>query len=135
MLSIINSRLFVLCGLLLLTGCGRGQAYLLSTQQWRDVSFFVEVRPAPPKPGSNEFLVVATEADGKPAYRYVISIRSNASETWTQTIQDGHSGVFRRAIKLGEPTQEALRVLVLSTDPDAPGQTELQFDLTRATNL
>ena len=121
--------IFVLLLVLVASGCGKGQAYLLSEQHWRDVSFFVEVRPNPPKPGSNEFLVVATHSDGKPAYEYVISIKSNATSIWTQTIQDGHSGVFRRAIKIGDIDTEVLQVQLQSTDPAKPGETVLRFPI------
>ena len=124
-------RLVVFSTLLILfTGCDKGDAYILSPQQWNNIEFIVEIRPGTPQKGMNEFVVVGTEVKGPPAYNYIISIKMNGSEGWAQMIQDGHSGVYRRAIGVSDPVNDVLIVQVKhKTDQNL--RTELQFPLAK----
>jgi hypothetical protein len=81
----------------------------LPPQQWGNVGIAVEIRPVPPRVGMNEFLVIGTESGGKPAWNMVVMLRTDADEGWRQAIQDGESGVYRKALPLG-PGQQALHV-------------------------
>jgi len=104
------------------TGCGRGNAYILGPQWIGDVEIFVESRPGKPKAGMNEFLVIATHKDHKPAYRYVISIGIKGSNKWRQSIQDGYSGVYRRATLVNDPNVDILAVKL-----EKSGKTEMLY--------
>ncbi|MBK9131697.1 MAG: hypothetical protein IPM20_08720 [Gammaproteobacteria bacterium] len=53
----------------------------------------------------NEFLVIGTEASGKPAWNMMVTLRTGASDDWRQAIQDGESGVYRKALPLGAGEQ------------------------------
>jgi hypothetical protein len=94
------------CGLImlvpaLLIACSRGPVSgALPPQQWGNVSVAVEISPAPPAAGMNEFLVIATDASGRPAWNMVVSLRAGTEDDWHQAIQDGESGVYRKAIAL-----------------------------------
>ncbi len=98
----------VLCALLF--ACGAEQSRL-PTQEWQDVVVGVETRPAPVVIGMNEFLVSATRKTGGAEYDLLVFIRMHESEPWTQSIQDGRTGVYRRAIAVGAVPQ-TLRVRV-----------------------
>lgn len=61
--------------------------------------------PTPVKPGMNEFLVLTTLEHGKPVHDLIVSLRASQDDEWQQAIQDGFSGVHRRALYLpGTPT-------------------------------
>ncbi|WP_455376416.1 hypothetical protein [Kaarinaea lacus] len=114
----------------IIPGCGRESAYLLPPQVWNDTEFLVEIRPGAPRVGMNEFVVISTQTDGKPGYTYVITIKTNLSDGSSQMIQDGHSGVYRRAIQVQDPASEILIVqIVHSKETDL--KTELQFPLSK----
>ncbi|WP_455221662.1 hypothetical protein [Kaarinaea lacus] len=97
---------------IVIAGCGRSGAYILVPQHWNDTEFLVEIRPGAPTRGMNEFVVVATDSKGVPGYEYVVSIKMNAGRDWQQMIQDGHSGVYRRAIAIDDPRNGILMVQV-----------------------
>ena len=119
--------LLALATALALISCGKGQAYLLTPQYWDDVEFMVELRPGAPRVGMNEFLIFATDKSGKPGYEYVISIQIDGPSNWTQTIQDGHTGVYRRALALTDPETD---VLLVKVEARSGQQTILRFTLT-----
>jgi len=98
--------------LVVLAGCGRSGAYILVPQQWNDTEFLVEIRPGAPTKGMNEFVVVATDNKGVPGYEYIVSIKMNTAHDWQQMIQDGHSGVYRRAIAINDPQNGVLMVQI-----------------------
>ncbi len=116
--------------LVLTSGCGRDAAYLLPPQVWNDTEFLVEIRPGAPRVGMNEFVVISTQTDGAPGYTYVITIKTNLSDRSSQMIQDGHSGVYRRAIEVKDPANEILIVQVVHTK-ETDLKTELQFPLAK----
>ncbi len=74
--------------------------YQITPQKWNDVVIEIQSRPIPVRPGMNEFLVLATLERGKPVRDLIISLRAEAGDNWQQAIQDGHSGVYRRALRL-----------------------------------
>ena len=116
--------------LVLTSGCGRDAAYLLPPQVWNDTEFLVEIRPGAPRVGMNEFVVISTQTDGAPGYTYVITIKTNLSNRSSQMIQDGHSGVYRRAIEVKDAAKEILIAQVVHTK-ETDLKTELQFPLAK----
>jgi len=93
-------------GVMTLAACtdGKEQA-LLESQRWEDVVVAVEFRPVPLRPGMNEFMVVATRVDRTRADDMVVAMRSDPGASWQQAIQDGKTGVYRRAVPLREGEQ------------------------------
>lgn len=101
-----HGALAVLC--LLLTACGAESR--LPTQVWQDVTVGLETRPAPVVAGMNEFLVSAVRATGAAEYNLLVFIRMDDEQPWVQAIQDGHTGVFRRAVAVRGEAPHVLRV-------------------------
>lgn len=87
--------------LVVLSACGAPPPeYTLPAQKWNDVVVEVETRPIPPKVGMNEFLILTTLERGKPVPDLLVSLRTDPNAEWRQAIQDGHSGVHRRALPI-----------------------------------
>ena len=76
--------------------------FAIEPQMWEDVVVEIQTRPAPPRPGMNEFLIIATLERGKPVHNMIVSVRTSPGGEWRQAIQDGHSGVYRRAMPVTE---------------------------------
>ncbi len=94
-----------------LPGCGSGsQAPAVKPQQWRGMDVSLESRPNPPRAGMNEFLVTITDQHGRPGFDLVVSLRTRETEPWTQAIEDGQMGVYRRALKIDPATDKMLQV-------------------------
>ncbi len=94
-------RSALLCAVLLLGACGADRTRL-PVQEWQGVTVGVETRPAPVVMGMNEFLVSARGARGA-AHDLLVSIRMGDDQPWTQAIQDGRTGVYRRALEVRGP--------------------------------
>ena len=58
----------------------------------------------------NEFLIIANKRHRRPAYDLIVSLRTSENEPWKQTIQDGHVGVYRRAVSVQDPLKDILQV-------------------------
>jgi hypothetical protein len=94
---------------LALWGCGSDASYKLGQRQWGDVVIEVQSRPAPVTVGMNEFLIIATDARGGSVHDLLVELRMNDNESWRQAIQDGFSGVYRKALAVGS-LQDQLQV-------------------------
>ena len=116
--------------LVALSGCGRSAAYLLPPQIWNNTEFLVEIRPGAPRKGMNEFVVISTQTDGVPGYEYIITIKTDSSDKSSQMIQDGHSGVYRRALEIKDPANETLIVQIVH-GKDTDLKTELFYPLSK----
>ena len=124
------SNLLLVSLMLVLSGCGRGGAYILPPQAWDNTEFLVEIRPGAPQKGMNEFVIIATQLDGVPAYNYVVTITTDMNDKESQMIQDGHSGVYRRAIEVKDPENEVL-VVKIAHKKETDKKTELRYPLSR----
>lgn len=100
----------ILCSAL--TACDSGPIPSMPAQTWEDVRIQVETRPPLATSGMNEFLIIASREQHKPAHNLMVSLRINEDGRWYQAIQDGHVGVYRRAIAVGDPTQDILYVRI-----------------------
>lgn len=115
------SRLAQLAGVCLLAGtmlAGCGGATEYAPQKWGNLDVVVESRPNPPAKGMNEFLVTVTDQHGLPGSDMVVSLRANPHDAWTQAIQDGQMGVYRRAVPVDPAVDTVLQVRL-----DATGKT------------
>lgn len=104
------NKLLLLVSMLLLSACTPETSYRLGPQMWNDIQFVVETRPSPPSAGMVEFLVIATNPDRTHAYDMIVSLRTNKNGKWKQAIQDGHVGVYRRALPIKDVQQDRLYV-------------------------
>ncbi len=95
--------------LLLLTACSDEQAWSPPEQQWQDLRIRVESRPVVPRAGSNEFLIIAGHQQRGFINDLLVHVRSRNTQ-WKQAIPDGALGVFRRAVRIGDPEHDALYV-------------------------
>jgi len=114
---------FSLIIVLILTACtGDGDVKAaFKPQVWRQIQISLESRPAPMRPGMNELLVIATGPRGLPVSELVVSMRMDDHEPWRQAIQDGGSGVFRRAVQMNPgDTKVFVRLLLRSKDKAEP---------------
>lgn len=85
-----------------LVACSDGVARIsIPLQHWKEMDVRIDTHPNPPLAGMSEIVVIVTGLHGKPIPDLTISLRSNDSMPWVQTIQDGYIGVYRRAIDLG----------------------------------
>jgi hypothetical protein len=94
---------------LALWGCGSDADYTLGHRQWGDVVIEVQSRPAPVAVGMNEFLIIATDTRGGPVHDLLVELRMNDNESWRQAIQDGFSGVYRKALAV-DSLQDQLQI-------------------------
>jgi len=119
----------VLVGLLglVLWGCGSDAADTIGSQRLGDVMIEVQCRPTPVTIGMNEFLVLATDVHGAPVHDLLVDVRMRDDAAWRQAIQDGFSGVYRKALGV-ESLQDKLQVRIKRHGVD----TELRFPLTKA---
>ncbi|HFE32303.1 MAG TPA: hypothetical protein ENJ17_03225 [Gammaproteobacteria bacterium] len=106
--------LVVLSGLLL--ACAGDDAVLLGPQQWDDARFIVESRPSPIRRGMTEFIVIATRDKSRPGVGFVVSLQASKGREWRQAIQDGYTGVYRRAVWVEDPLGGRLAVHVKKKD-------------------
>lgn len=95
-----------------LGGCGSSeQSGTIGTRQWGPYEVTVETRPWPPQQGQNEVVVIIVGEHHEPIYDALITMRAQASSAWVQAIEDGHVGVYRRAVRF----------------PDGPGDLQIQL--------
>lgn len=87
----------------------------------------VNTEPTPVSSGGmNEFWIKAVMSDKRAAHNLIIAIRSGESAQWKQAIQDGHTGVYRRALDI-KNGQKSLYVSLRKKKGD--GETVLEFPL------
>lgn len=97
----------------LLAACGEtGDSYVVGSGRWNDIDVTVESRPAPPQAGNNEVVVIITRARHQPVYDAVVHVRARAENPWVQAIEDGHVGVYRRAVDFGREGDTRIEVRV-----------------------
>lgn len=110
---------------LLLFGCGQGGVEPYPPQVWEDITVQVETRPARIEEGMIEFLVIATRPPRRPAHNLLVYISIDDTGAWTQAIQDGHLGVYRRALPVTDAENNVLNVRILYDNRESV----LQFPL------
>lgn len=115
----MRSLTVALCALLLGACSGADPRYQMAPQKWNDIVIKVETRPTPIRPGMNEFLVIATLERGKPVHDLMVSLKGVPDADWQQAIQDGHSGVYRRAVHVPGTPVLYMRVRQFGADEEA----------------
>lgn len=84
---------------LLLAGCGEATRDS-PTQYWRDLRIHVESQGYGAVPGMRELLVYVNRGPVLPAWDCRVDIRTSDADSWTQAIEDGRVGVYRRAARV-----------------------------------
>lgn len=110
-----------------LVGCGSGeQSGTIGTRQWGSYEVTVESRPWPPREGQNEIVVMIVGEHRQPIYDALVTMRAQASSPWIQAIEDGHVGVYRRAVRFAAGGQSNLQIQLQRGDE----KTILDFPVT-----
>ena len=107
-----RTRVIALVLLGVLSACGGDQAGDIPSQTWEGVEVSVESHPSPPSEGMNEFVVMATGEHHRPIGDLIVSLRTDDRDAWTQAIQDGQLGIYRRAAEVGPGTRAILQVQI-----------------------
>jgi len=100
--------LFVSVSLLLIS-C-TGEIPTTESKKWLDYTFRVESRPPHITQGMNELLLIGNYQERNRAFDLIVSFRIGPTGKWSQAIQDGHTGVYRRAMKVTDPNTDVLYV-------------------------
>lgn len=115
---------------LALAACGDRQGAAIAPQQWHQMRVQVQTQPDPPSPGANEVLVILAAPRDFAAYESIVSLRTSDEDPWIQAIQDGHTGVYRRVVRLDPPQRSTLQVRIDLSNQ----QTVLSFPLLTASH-
>jgi hypothetical protein len=92
-------------------GCSASNdSYVVGTGRWNDYDVTVESRPAPPRAGNNEVVVIVTGERRQPVFDALVSVRAQSASPWVQAIEDGHVGVYRRAVNFGQGDHATIEV-------------------------
>jgi len=94
----------------LLAACSSDEVPVWPSQTWKGVQVAIESRPTHITAGMTEFLVLANVGSGGPAHDLMVSLRIGDEGRWIQAIQDGHVGVYRRALVVTDPKTDVLAV-------------------------
>lgn len=113
---------------LLMAGCGGSGFAPYPPQMFEDVIIEVETRPARVEEGMIEFLIIASREPRRPAHNLLVFISIDDTGVWQQAIQDGHMGVYRRALAVTDPVNNVLNVRIRYDDRERI----LQFPLAQA---
>lgn len=124
----MNRRIFVL-GLVLtlaLASCA-DEAPRSPPQKWENLDVWIESRPPIVQPGMNEFLVIINRDGRKVASDVLVNLQIGESGRWVQAIQDGHVGVYRRAMRVADPNRDVLHVQLKRDGQETVMQFPLNF--------
>lgn len=96
---------------LALGGCG-GATQDTPTEHWRDLQVHVESRSYGPIQGMKELLVFVNRGEVLPAWDCRVELRTSDADPWKQAIEDGHVGVYRRALTVDADQHSVLQVRI-----------------------
>ncbi len=99
----------LLCSIQLVGCSAENNINQILPQHWRGVDVHVETHPNPPLTGMSEIVIIATQ-NRTPVHDLKVSLRADDRASWTQAIQDGHIGVYRRVVDLGSGGETVLQV-------------------------
>lgn len=117
-------KILLLSFIVLISGCS-SEVPSSPKQNWEGLDIWIESRPPVIRPGMMEFLVLANRDKRKPAFDLYVNLRMGPTGKWVQAIQDGHVGVYRRAMRVSDPATEILHVYIRRDGKE----TVLQFPL------
>ena len=103
----------------ILPACSDGPDVIIPPQKWEGMDVRVESRPSPPRTGMNEFIVMLTGERGRPIYDVIVSLRTDDHDAWTQAIQDGQLGIYRRAVEVEPGSRSILQVQIKGSNTES----------------
>jgi len=53
---------------------------------------------------------VVSDSRRRPVHDLIVSLRTSDDQKWRQAIQDGRTGVYRRAVRVDDPRTQVLQV-------------------------
>ena len=101
----------ILVSVLLLSACTT-EIPTSPTHVWGDYSLHLESRPPIIEQGMVEFLTIVNFEEKLRGWDLIVYYRMGPTGRWVQAIQDGHTGVYRRAMMVNDPETEVLYVHV-----------------------
>lgn len=104
-------KIILLISILFIASCS-AEIPTTQFQEWGEYSFRLESRPPYIQPGMNEFLLIGNFKKKFRAYDLIVSFRIGPVGKWRQAIQDGHTGVYRKAMRVASPETDVLYVYV-----------------------
>jgi len=105
------NKLILLCALLFITSCTT-EIPTSPTTKWGDYTFRLEARPPVIVEGMIEMLTIVNYKEKLRGWDLILYYRIGPTGKWVQAIQDGHTGVYRRAMKINDPASDVLHVHV-----------------------
>ena len=79
---------------------------------WGDYTFRLESRPPVIEKGMMELLTLVDYQNRLRGWDLIVYYRMGPTGRWVQAIQDGHTGVYRRAMRVEDPETDVLYVHV-----------------------
>jgi len=111
---------------LLIVSCG-GDVPKSDVKQWKDYDFHVESRPPIVEVGMNELLFLGNYKKRGRADSLIVYYRMGEDGKWVQAMQDGLTGVYRRAMMVKDPTSDVLHVHVREKGEEIKDKGEIFF--------
>lgn len=104
-------RLKIILLFVILAGCSPEQYTPIPQQVWKNVTVRVETRPAPVRAGMNEIWIITNDDTRRPVHDLIVTLGVSGSDAeLVQAIQDGLTGVYRRAVAVRDPGRQRLIV-------------------------
>lgn len=79
---------------------------------WGDLQIHVESRSYSPVPNMRELLVFINRGPTLPAWDCRVDLRTSDADPWKQAIEDGHVGVYRRALTVDGHDHAVLQIWI-----------------------
>ena len=79
-------------------------------KKWDEYTFRLEARPPIVEKGMMEFLTLSDFEGNLRGWDLIVYYRMGPTGRWVQAIQDGHTGVYRRALMVNDPETDVLYV-------------------------
>ncbi len=118
---------FVVFLIAILLGACSGEIPTSEVKQWKDYTVHIESRPPTVVKGMNELLLLANYKVRGRAHNLIVYFRMGPEGKWVQAMQDGHTGVYRRAMKVKDPETDVLYVHLKEKDPEIKDERETLF--------
>ena len=101
------NKLIFLCIIAILSACTT-EIPTTATTKWGDYTFRLEARPPIITKGMVELLTIVDFQENLRGWDLILYYRIGPTGRWVQAIQDGHTGVYRRAMKIKDPETDVL---------------------------
>jgi len=108
-MKLIKKYSLVIIAVLFLSAC-TGEIPSSPVTEWGKYTIRLESRPPVIEKGMVELLTLVDYEGKLRGWDLIVYYRMGATGRWVQAIQDGHTGVYRRAMKVEDPATDILHV-------------------------